>query len=72
MKGIRGISARNVPIYAWESGSASAFVYLFGPEQFGGGGDLLRKVENIKAETEEEREKETKRVRLFYVLIHQC
>ena len=65
MKGIRGISGKNVPIYAWESGAASACMYLFGPEQFGGAGDLLQKVQEIKAENEEERKKEIKRVRLY-------
>ena len=65
MKGIRSISGRNVPIYAWESGAASACMYLFGPEQFGGAGDLLQKVQEIKAENEEERKKEIKRVRLY-------
>ena len=51
-----------MPIYAWQSGSASAIMYLFGPEEFGGLGDLLQKVEDIKAESEEERVKEMKNV----------
>ena len=67
MKGIRGISGRNVPIYSWQSGAASAVMYLFGPEQFGGNGDLVKKLENIKAENEEERAKEMKQVYRFPV-----
>ena len=48
MKGIRKISGKNVPIYAWLPGSATAIMRMSGPEQFGGSGDLIKKCEGIK------------------------
>lgn len=72
MKGIRNISGKNVPIYAWQAGSATAILRSFGPEKFGGTGDLVAKIEGIKADTEEERIKEMNKVKLLIVSIIGC
>ncbi|KAL5527981.1 hypothetical protein ACEPAG_6782 [Sanghuangporus baumii] len=58
LKGIRSISGSEVPVYAWQSGSATAVLYLFGPETFGGKGDLAEKLSKITAEDAIGREKE--------------
>ena len=46
----------------WQSGDAAAVMRLFGPEELGGSGDLITKIENIKADSEEEKVKEMKKV----------
>ncbi|PAV19567.1 UDP-Glycosyltransferase glycogen phosphorylase [Pyrrhoderma noxium] len=58
LKGVRSISGKNVPIYAWQTGAAAAVLYMFGPEHLGGLGDLVEKLEKIEAEDEETRDKE--------------
>ena len=58
----RKISEENVPIFMWQSGGAAGVMSLFGPEELGGSGDLVTKIENIKADSEEERVSEMKRV----------
>ena len=65
LKGIRSISGNNVPIYAWQTGAAAAVIYMFGPEHLGGHGDLVEKLEKVKAEDEETRDKEILKVSLF-------
>ncbi|KDR71535.1 hypothetical protein GALMADRAFT_253868 [Galerina marginata CBS 339.88] len=58
MKGIRKVSGKNALIYAWQAGSATAILRSFGPEKYGGTGDLVAKIERIQADTEEERAEE--------------
>ncbi|KAF8223911.1 UDP-Glycosyltransferase/glycogen phosphorylase [Tricholoma matsutake] len=62
MTGIRNISGTSVPIYAWQSSTATAVMRTSGPERFGGTGDLLKKTEKIKADTDKEWVKEMNRL----------
>ncbi|KAL5529835.1 hypothetical protein ACEPAF_6092 [Sanghuangporus sanghuang] len=57
LRGIRSISGTEVPVYAWQSGSATAVLYLCGPETFGGKGDLAEKFSKVTAEDANAREK---------------
>ena len=68
LKGIRSISGKNVPIYAWQTGAAAAVLYIFGPEHPGGHGDLVEKCEKIEAEDEETRDKEIIKVGVSLIL----
>ena len=54
MEVIRSISPK-CPIYAWQSGSTSAILFLFGPEYLGGTGDLAAKIAAIETDDEKER-----------------
>ena len=65
MKGFRSISGKNVPIYAWQTAAAASILYTFGLERLGGLGDLVEKLENVRAEDEETRDKEILKVSLF-------
>lgn len=56
MVGIRGISGSSVPVYAWQSCASASLLFLSGPEEFGGYGDLAEKIEKIEAEDDETRE----------------
>ncbi|KAL5487463.1 hypothetical protein ACEPAI_5571 [Sanghuangporus weigelae] len=58
LKGIRSISGSEVPVYAWQSASATAVLYLYGPETFGGKGDLAEKLSKITTKDANAREKE--------------
>ncbi|KAL5488485.1 hypothetical protein ACEPAI_6603 [Sanghuangporus weigelae] len=58
LKGIRSVSGTRVPVYAWQSGAATAVLHLFGPENLGGRGDLAEKISQITAEDSETRDKE--------------
>ena len=69
MKGIRNISGKTVPIYAWQAVSATSVMRMCGPEKYGGTGDLMKKMEGIKTETEEEWFKELKKVKLIMISI---
>lgn len=69
MTGIRNISGTSVPIYAWQSSTATAVMRTSGPERFGGTGDLLKKTEKIKADTDKEWVKEMNRVEFMILLI---
>lgn len=46
-KGVRKESGNEIPIFALQSVSASAFLHLWGPEAFGGNGDIAKKLEAI-------------------------
>lgn len=65
LKGIRSISGAEVPVYAWQSASATAVLYLFGPEYLGGNGDLAEKISKITAEDPTVRDQEIEAVRCF-------
>ena len=54
MKGIRSISRKAVPIYAWQSCASVAVLGFYGPESMGGHGNLRKKIEAIKENDEEE------------------
>ncbi|EJD00701.1 UDP-Glycosyltransferase/glycogen phosphorylase [Fomitiporia mediterranea MF3/22] len=56
--GIRSISGPKVPIFAWQVGAVSALLFMFGPEEMGGNGDLAKKFSKIRADDQESREKE--------------
>ncbi|KAH8110155.1 UDP-Glycosyltransferase/glycogen phosphorylase [Phellopilus nigrolimitatus] len=62
LKGIREVSGKDVPIYAFESSAVAAFLFLFGPEEFGGGGDLLAKLATISHEDEKAASDEADRI----------
>ncbi|OCB90742.1 UDP-Glycosyltransferase/glycogen phosphorylase [Sanghuangporus baumii] len=62
LKGIRSISGIEVPVYAWQSGAATAVLYLFGPENLGGNGDLAEKINKIAAESPDIQEKEIEKI----------
>ena len=64
LNGIRSITGSRVPVFAWQSGGATAVIFLFAPEEIGGLGDLAAKISNIKTEDEEERERQIVAVRL--------
>lgn len=70
MKVIREISGNTVPIYAWQSGSISGIIFLFGPEYLGGNGDLAKKLELINAVDENERYEEGQKVMLILSVHH--
>ncbi|KAL5488450.1 hypothetical protein ACEPAI_6568 [Sanghuangporus weigelae] len=51
-QGVRQETGRAVPIFALESTSASAVLFLWGPENLGGNGDLSKKLEVITEKEE--------------------
>ena len=54
MKGIRSISGKTAPVYAWQSCASAAVLEMFGPENMGGHGNFRKKVEAIKDDDEEQ------------------
>lgn len=62
MRGIRAISGRTVPIYVLQSGSAPGMLFLFGPEEFGGNGDLDEKFKAVMDFDEEKKNEEGEKV----------
>lgn len=62
MQGVRQTSGRSVPIYALQSVSAAALLFLWGPEEIGGGGDLLEKLGSLKDTGDEETNKNADKV----------
>ena len=62
MKGIRGISGKAVPIYAWQSCASAAILGIYGPESMGGNGNLREKIEAIKEDDKEEWKKKVTQV----------
>ena len=62
MRGMRAISAKTVPIYAWLSGGVSSIMRAYGPEELGGNGDLAEKIRRINADSEEGRAEEMRKV----------
>lgn len=63
MAGIRSISGTRVPVYAWQSAAATAALYIFGPENLGGKGDLAKKIAQITTEDTEARDREIEMAR---------
>ncbi|KAI5117422.1 hypothetical protein M0805_004053 [Coniferiporia weirii] len=59
---IRSVSGTSVPIYAWQSGAVGGGLFLFGPERYGGNGDMAAKIAMITAEDEETRKKEKEKI----------
>lgn len=67
MLGVRSISGSMVPVYVWQPASAAGIMYRFGPERYGGNGDLSEKVKKIHMDVgddEEARYEEEEKVRL--------
>lgn len=62
MRGIRDISGRTVPIYILQSGSAPGTLFLFGPEEFGGNGDLEEKLKAVMDLDEDKKYEEGEKV----------
>ena len=62
MAATRSVSGRSVPVYAWQTTSASALLLMFGPEELGGLGDLNEKLSKITATDMEERMKAISKV----------
>ncbi|KAI5120745.1 hypothetical protein M0805_007819 [Coniferiporia weirii] len=62
MNEIRALSEKAIPIYALQSASAAAALFLFGPERFGGNGDLLKKLEAITYKDEKAINEEAERI----------
>lgn len=66
MKPIKEISGNTTPIYAWQSCSTAATIFLSGPEYLGGNGDLAKKLEAITAVDEQERFDEAQKVTMTF------
>lgn len=67
MKSIRELpELKQVPIFAWQPVSAAGAIVRFGPEEYGGNGDLSMKVHSIKAQDEKERNKEAEKVSTLF------
>ena len=49
-------------MYAFQSGAATAILFMFGPEHLGGNGDLMKKLEAVSHLPEEEKKKEAEKV----------
>lgn len=62
MQDIRSISGKTVPIYTLQSASATAALFLFGPERYGGNGDLVEKLKAITTTDENTKNEEADRV----------
>ncbi|OCB92134.1 UDP-Glycosyltransferase/glycogen phosphorylase [Sanghuangporus baumii] len=61
-QGVRQETGTAVPIYALESTSASAVLFLWGPEKLGGNGDLSKKLEAITEMEEKAAEAEADKI----------
>ncbi|KAI5117421.1 hypothetical protein M0805_004052 [Coniferiporia weirii] len=59
---VRSVSGTSVPIYAWQSGAVGGGLFLFGPERYGGKGDMAAKIAAITAEDEETRKIEEEKI----------
>lgn len=66
LQGVRQESGSAVPVYALESTSASAVLFMLGPENLGGNGDLSKKLEAITETEEEMVAAEADRVRVLF------
>lgn len=61
LNGVRSISGKDVLIYT-RAASAGGILFMFGPEDLGGNGDLAEKIKKISTEDEKERSKEADKV----------
>ena len=62
MLGIRSITGCAVPVYVWQPASAAGIMFRFGPEIYGGMGDLSEKIKSITADDEVTFNEETEKV----------
>lgn len=71
LNGVRSISGKDVLIYT-RAASAGGILFMFGPEDLGGNGDLAEKIKRISTEDEKERSKEADKLyrRCYGNLIH--
>ncbi|KAI5118935.1 hypothetical protein M0805_003759 [Coniferiporia weirii] len=59
---IRSVSGTSVPIYAWQTGAVGGGLFLYGPERYGGKGDMAAKIAAITAKDEETIQKEKEKL----------
>lgn len=62
MKAVRAMSPLPIKVFAWQPVSAAGAIVRFGPEKYGGNGDLSVKVKAIAALEKKERDKEAEKV----------
>lgn len=62
MQGVRQASGQSVPIYTLQSVSAAAALFLWGPDEIGGGGDLLEKLGSLRDTGDEETNNKAEKV----------
>lgn len=62
MQGVRQASGRSVPIYTLQSVTAAAVLFVCGPEEIGGGGDLLEKLGSLRDTGDEETNNKAEKV----------
>lgn len=60
--GVREFTGHSIPVYTLQSGAIAPMIYLFGPEELGGNGDLLEKFKPLMHLDEETKNKEATRV----------
>ena len=60
---VRNMTGGKVPIYGYVTGSATITLYLFGPEELGGAGDMVEKLKQLEQLDEKSRQEEGNKVR---------
>ena len=66
LQSVREITGRNVPIWNWWTSGAYVALYLFGPEKYGGLGDVSNKARDVAAATGRDVEEVTKEVDPYF------
>lgn len=65
MVGIRSVMGNSVPVYVWQPASAAGIMFRFGPEAYGGNGDLSEKIKTISADDEQTLNEEAEKARSY-------
>ena len=62
------ISGRSVKVFVWSPGMVAATIYLFGPENLGGLGDIRKKIEDSVCISGRAYNEVAREVRMQYLL----
>ena len=70
LQSVREISGKNVPVWNWSPSSAYLPLRVFGPEKYGGLGDVANKARHLAETTGRDVEEVTKEVRPYFQYLY--
>ena len=72
LQSVREITGRNVPVWNWWTSGIYLPLHLFGPEKYGGLGDVANKARDVVAATGQDVEDVTKEVDPYFQYHYRC
>jgi hypothetical protein len=70
LQSVREITGRNVPVWNWWTSGAYPALYVFGPEKYGGLGDVANKAREVAEATGRDVQEVTKEVDPYFHYQH--